>query len=351
MNNIKNTLLLSLLIVFSTFGCKDDSNDDGNTTASESRFEMYFSYFNPDGDNPTIMLNSEFDSSTEIIIDSSSVVTETLSGNQVQATFNNVAILRPANGGQAQVNYIIEDVSVEVYEDGEWYLDTEFEYSFSELSDLEMVMVLDASTSLGTQFPQIQSFVKKFVDNVYRDVNNVSVGIVDFAGYIDHQIIQGDQLIVNQYIDNIELRGDTKLYEGMDRGLDLFNLGDATPNNQPKTKAMVTFTDGRDNYSDTESYNEGTLLNRLISDENGNSRVASFTIGMGDNINETVLRNLAVNGGIASFPSDLEALEGVFDDFASTVSTSNSLTYQRNDQKISAENAKSLRFVIKVKEK
>lgn len=336
--------LFALAIVFvMVAACKKDDPDGDVQTGDERRFELYFTYYNPTGDDPVAIPNSAFQSSPEVIIDSSAVVSTNIGQNQNEVTFNNVSLLTPATDGRTQVNYEIEDLFVEFYQNGEWYKDEEFEFGHSNVEDLDFVIVMDASKSLEGEFPQIQQFVKNFLAKLHTDISDVSVGIVDFATEVHWQQIQSNQAVTTAFIDGVELGQFTALYQAMDKGIDLFQGSTA------KSKALLTFTDGIDNQT-PPSINPETLLNRLTSPNN--DRIASFMVGYSDSyVDPVTLENLAVNGGIATFPQTLQDLDEAFKDFSKTISSTHSLIYRPNGQIISSANPRNLRYVIKAKAK
>lgn len=324
-------LLLTIPIIWN--GCKP--NEDPIEPQLD-QFHYYFNYSNPGGVSPSV----DFEpltggiSSPEVNIDLGSI-SEVASGtNNVDVVFNNVSIFRENDNGD-KVIYKIDDLKVEFYQNGMWLLDSEFNYFVSSLTNLDVAIVLDASNSLSDDFPQIQSFVNEFVGNLFRDIPDVGVGVIDFSTYHNTFPITDQQALIQAYIDGIKLDQYTRLYGAMDQGISLLE------NSLGTSKAMLTFTDGVDNQS-TPANNVTHLTNRLANNPN----IASYTIGLGNIIDKVALESLTANGGIAEFPANMADLQQSFTNFSKNITTLHSLTYQRNAQEIPVQNKVPLRFVI-----
>ncbi len=69
-----------------------------------------------------------------------------------------------------------------------------------------------------------------------------------------------------------------------------------------ESKAILGFTDGKDNQSTITS----TELHNKLVDDVSKIKISSFMIGLEGKgpIETTVLKNLAVNGGVSQFPSN-----------------------------------------------
>ena len=332
----KITLLGALFMLIFSTSC--DKGGDGEDLGAERRFELYFTYYNPSGNDPTVILDSAFDTNEDVNIDSTAVIARVVGDGDVEVTFNNVTLVTERDG--QQINYNIDDVTTEYLINDVWRLDTEFETFISKAVDMDLVMVLDASSSLGDNFPVIQSYVKKLAKEIKDEIADVSFGLVDFNDDINCQSITDNLGIIDSHIDSIKLERNTSLYDAVDKGIELLQGSNA------RTKAMLTFTDGLDNNSDLINNSPTKLADRMTVGVAG-SPIASFTIGMGNDIDEVAMKQLAVNGGKASFPQNVEQLEGVFEDFSKTIGAVHSLTYRRNDQARTFEDAQNIRFVIK----
>ena len=116
-----------------------------------------------------------------------------------------------------------------------------------------------------------------------------------------------------------------------------------------ESKVMVTFTDGRDNFSDT-SLSSGMVRDKLLIPDANGVNIQSYVIGLESraSVDQPVLESLSVNGE-AQFPYSLEGLDNSFQSISDAVGSSFQITYQRNTQPLSQ--TERLRFVIKAKKK
>jgi len=330
---MKNLLCFLLVVMAcSLLSCK--KKDNGLDLDAERKFYLYFDYYNHDGVSPQVIFDPSKPHSPEINIDPNAIEADTEGTEEVEVRFNNVNL--SDDSGQI---FEVNDVKVEYLRDGQWVTDEEFEYGYEPVEDLDIVLVVDASKSLEGDFPQVRSFVKNFVQEVCGDIGDARVGIVDFSTEINSLDLTDNQGIISSYVDSIKLDQYTNLYNAMEEGIDLLEDSDGT------NKVLVTFTDGNDNLASPnltpQSLNEDLIDNKIV----------SYMIGMGDNIDKNALQQLAVNGGLAQFPENINAVGGAFDDFSNTISTIHSLIYRRNRQKIYIEEPLMLRYVLKAQYK
>lgn len=333
---MKNLLCFLLIVVTcSIVSCKKE--DNGLDLDAERKFYLYFDYYNHDGVTPEVIFDPNKPHSPEIHIDPNAIEADTEGEDEVEVRFNNVSI-SDDSGRILEVN----EIKAEYMRDGQWVTDTEFQYSYDPVEDLDIVLVVDASKSLEGDFPQVQSFVKNFVKDVCEGISGANVGIVDFSTNVNSLGLTNNLGIINSYVDSIKLDQYTSLYDAMEEGMDILEDGDG------KSKVMLTFTDGNDNMANPNLTPE-SLREDLIT--MSGTKIASYMIGMGDNIDKNALLQLALNGGLAQFPLNINAAGGAFDDFSSTISTVHNLVYRRNRQKIYIEEPLELRYVLKAKYK
>jgi hypothetical protein len=214
---------------------------------------------------------------------------------------------------------------------------------FDQVQDIAVIMVLDASASLGDDFTNVKAFAYDFIKKVFADIPSAKVGIVDFSDEIHSFALTDNSTALSSYLESIEQGPFTTLYEAMNLGIQMLN------NTQAESKALLTFTDGTDNNSDPQ-YTPAYLINEM---NKGLIPISSFTIGLDGNggIDKPVLDVLAVNGGASAFPGNINELETVFDDFSQGISTVYQLTYIRNQQVIPSTDPAKLRFVLKASPK
>jgi Mg-chelatase subunit ChlD len=204
-----------------------------------------------------------------------------------------------------------------------------------------VVMVLDASASLGDDFAKVKHYASSFITNVLAEIPNARIGIVDFSDEINSFPPTNNKTALQNYIASIEQGPFTSLYEAVDRGINM--LDNATA----EGKTLLIFTDGTDNNSNPE-LTPSYLLAKL-NNSSGGIRINSFSIGLEGRggVDKPVLEDLAANGGTAAFPKNIDELGKVFEKFSSSISNVYNLTYVRNQQVIPDTDKRKLRFVIK----
>lgn len=334
-------LLLALVVLF-TACSKDDDNNNDTPQPVTREYNLYIDFWNPVGNNPQIQFDAQ-NSSKEVRIDFS----QTFAGVAVPPNFTNVIIDNVRIIDANFVNYQINEITAyEFRQDiNNWKVDVEFYMAYEPVGHMDVVLVLDASASLGGDFTKVKEFANGFVNKIFTDSPSANIGIVDFSDVINSYSLSNNREGINDYILNIEQGPFTTLYEAMNEGITMLQ------NNQSEGKAIVTFTDGTDNNSDPQ-YNPDYLTNKLENDPN-NILINSFTIGLEGNggVDKPVLEHLAANGGVAAFPRNINELETVFDQFSTSISNVYNLVYIRNQQVIPVTEKVKLKFVIKASPK
>lgn len=337
---ITKILFLGMLMIFVSCSKDEDNNDTPATTTRE--YNLYIDFWNTNGDNPQIQFDAE-NSSKEVRIDFS----QTFAGVAVPPNFTNVIIDNVRIIDAGFVNYQIDEITAyEFRQDiNNWKVDVEFYMAYEPVGHMDVVLVLDASASLGNDFSKVKEFANGFVNKIYTDSPSANIGVVDFSDVINTYGLTNNQEGVNEYITNIEQGPFTTLYEAMDNGITMLQ------ENQAEGKAIVTFTDGTDNNS-APQYNPDYLSDKLKNDPN-NILINSFTIGLEGNggVDKPVLEKLAANGGVAAFPRNINELETVFDQFSTSISNVYNLVYIRNQQVTPQSDPVKLKFVIKASPK
>lgn len=332
--------LISVVLLTTLIACGD--NTESEPKAQSRTFELYIEFWNPDGQTPQISFDG-LNSSPEIKIDfSKSFGGEISPPNFTRVIIDNVRIIDP-NG----VNYQIEDiVAYEWREDlNDWKVDVEFTMQYGPVVDLDIMLVLDASGSLGEDFPKIQQYAKNFVEKVLESSPAAKIGVVDFSDVINALGLTNDKTLLLNYIDNISQGPFTSLYEAINAGIDTLQ------NANSEGKALMAFTDGTDNNSKPQ-YTPDFLYNKLINDYN-TIKINSFMIGFegAGGVDKPVLVKLAANGGAAEFPQTIDELGDVFEDVSKSISNVYNFTYIRNRQIIQASTPAKLKFEIIAKPK
>ena len=322
--------LLALTLIAGFVSC---NNDNVGPSARPEQFELYIDFWNPEGDNPQISFDKE-NSSPEVKID----FTKTFAGiaeppNLTKVLIENVRIIDENN-----VNYRIDEIDAfEWREDIEdWKKDVEFVMQYDYVQDLAVVLVLDASASLGSDFETIKNYANDFIARILAQNSDAQIGIVSFSDQISSFGMTNNHTALNSYIASIEQGPFTSMYEAMDLGIEMLAQSDS------ESKSIVTFTDGTDNNSKPQ-FTPGSITEKL-----SESQVTSFTIGLEGNggVDKLVLESLADNNGVAAFPNTLKELGEVFEGFSESISTVYNLTYIRNQQSIPESNPAKLLFVL-----
>lgn len=302
-------LILASAIVFSC-GNPTGSSESGDTDT----FKLYGNYSNPAGNNPQYVFD-EAQSHSYITFAGNPIVDLDTGDHSVTITLDNVSILGGGN------NYIIDSLKVEEFVGSEWIEFVEFDASSSLLTEVAVALIVDVSSSLGTQFSNIKTFSKNFATVIFANSDDALVGCVSFATELNQLDLTNSQSEFRDFINALSPGEYTKMYDAMYAGIMM--LQDSTLD--VDGYALVTFTDGFDNYSNK------TLANVIAALDASN--IKSYTMGLDGNggIHESELEDLAVNGQYKIVDS-IEDLEEAFSDFAKAVSNVYSLAYERNDQ-------------------
>ena len=334
---MKNLMLIcTCFILLVSVGCRKDNvrPDD------HKQFELYIDFWNTQGTNPQISFDA-LNSSPEIKID----FTETFAGIAVPPNYTNVIIDNVRIIDQNSINYHINQINAYEWRTdiNDWKQDVEFIMEFDQVQDLAVILVLDASASLGPDFTNVKAFAYDFITKVLAQIPSAKIGIVDFSDEIHSFALTDNASALSSYLESIEQGPFTTLYEAMDRGIEMLH------NTSAESKALLTFTDGTDNNSRPE-FTPAYILDKLNA---GQVPVSSFTIGLDGNggVDRPVLNVLAVNGGASAFPRNIQELGTVFNNFSQGISTVYQLTYIRNQQVIPDTNPAKLRFVLEASPK
>ncbi|HLF63899.1 MAG TPA: vWA domain-containing protein [Saprospiraceae bacterium] len=334
---IFQVLFTGFLLILTTSCGKDNAKPD-----KDKEFELFIDFWNTQGTNPQIRFDAQ-NSSPEIKIDFS----KTFAGVAVPPKYTNVIIDNVRLIDENNINYHINQIDAYEWRTdiNDWKIDVEFVMQFDQVQDLAVILVLDASASLGDDFTNVKAFAYDFITKVFEVIPSAKIGIVDFSDEINSFGLTDNSTALSSYMQSIKQGPFTTLYEAMNLGIQMLH------NTEAESKALLTFTDGTDNNSDPQ-YTPAFLLEQL-NGGSGNLPISSFTIGLDGNggVDKPVLDVLAVNGGASAFPGNINELESVFNDFSQGISTVYQLTYVRNQQVIPDTNPARLRFVLKASPK
>jgi Ca-activated chloride channel family protein len=307
-----------------------------DVSPNKKEFELYIDYWNSIGNNPQITFDAA-NSSPEVKID----FTKTFAGVAVPPNFTNVIVDNVRIIDNNDVNYQIDQITAYEWRediDG-WKEDVEFTLDYTPVQDLMIIMVLDASASLGEDITKVKQYASNFVTNVLAEIPNARIGIVDFSDEIHSFPPTNNKVALQNYIADIDQGPFTSLYEAVNIGIDMLD------NSTAEGKSLLIFTDGTDNNSSPE-FTPDFLVEKI----NGTVGVSinSFTIGLEGRggVDKPVLEELATNGGLSAFPKNIDELGGVFEKFSSSIANVYNLTYVRNQQVVPEVDKRKLRFVI-----
>ncbi len=211
-------ILYSFLALTSLFVLASCGNDNVEPQPRPEQFELYIDFWNPEGDNPQIRFDEE-NSSPEIKIDFS----KQFEGIAVPPNLTNVIIENVRIIDENNVNYRIDQIDAyEFREDiNDWKRDVEFIMRYDFVQDLAVVLVLDASASLGSDFETIKNYANDFIARVLASNRDAQIGIVSFSDQIGSFGPTNNQTALNSYIASIEQGPFTTLYEAMDVGIEM----------------------------------------------------------------------------------------------------------------------------------
>lgn len=333
MKLLKLTSLMTLLLIIA--GCGKNGVDPRDPQRRE--FELYIDFWNTQGTNPQITFDG-VNSSPEIRIDFS----KTFAGVAVPPNFTNVIIDNVRIIDDNDVNYQIEGITAYEWKEAidDWKEDVEFTLNYTQVQDLTIMMVLDASASLGEDFTKVKQYASNFVTHILEEIPNARIGIIDFSDQIHSFPPTNSKVALQNYIASIEQGPFTTLYEAVNVGIDFLDNADA------EGKTLLIFTDGTDNNSHPE-FTPEYLLEKL-SNSTSDISINSFAIGLEGNggVDKPVLEDLAANGGSSAFPKNIDELGDVFEKFSSSIANVYNLTYVRNQQVIPDTFKRKLRFVF-----
>ena len=202
--------------------------------------------------------------------------------------------------------------------------DTQFEFtegSNSIQTKLLVVLVLDVSTSLGSNINSLKTYAKDFANEVLKTEDS-HIGLVLFSKDVisyDFKNIN-DLDSINSFIDNYtNYQGRTSLYEACNVGLQMLessNLGGL--------KNLVIFTDGGDNNTD----NPESAKQQIIS-----SPITRYAIGLkGEDFKKDELEELASKKSNYVLAKNIDDLQTAFEDIQEQVSTVYTIDYYRSAQ-------------------
>jgi hypothetical protein len=333
-------LLISLVVVFQ-FSCKKKTQNPINNNADKFQTKLFASYENPPGGNPSLVADMTL-SSPEIHIEAEPVLSEA----NGRILFNYSAVTFK----DGKTVYSIDSLITERKNHDVWIIDDENFLSWSFSKSLDIIMVLDVSSSLGENMQSVKDNMKEIVSNILEKNDEARVGILKFSRGSVYKELSSSIYELNAFIDEnstydspdigsyeLEGRSETALYETVNNAVEILNNSDAMG------KGILTFTDGISNFQfDPQYFTADVLISKLEE-----SSISNYTIGFEGNqgtVDKNSLQSIAINGDF-SFPKNLTDLNTVFLRFSNNVASVYDLVYETNNSKFNG--TQEYRFLFK----
>lgn len=328
---MRQVLYLSLVVLF-IISCNPDSifNASCNGEIRSYDANLYADYLNPVNGNPELNLDISI-SSSEINVESNPTTTE--QNGRILFDFSGVTFKEDKDV------YKIDAILTERKNSEDcWIVDNENILSYNFSKSLDIILVLDVSSSLGQNISTIKDNAVDMVTSILTENPDARIAVLKFSrGSVNTsfsstisqltQFILQDATFNSPDIGNyvLEGRNETGLYEAINSAIQLLATSSA------RGKGILTFTDGVSNFSfDPQFSNPNSIINSLT-----NSDISSYTIGYEGNQNsveQSILEQIAVNGDF-SFPRNLDDLNNIFEVFSNSVAAVYDLVYNTNNAK------------------
>ncbi len=244
------------------------------------------------------------------------------------------AALRVRDSEQSMDDLHDEDIEVSVEDEHGRWLDAPNVRLIRAKRRLDVVLVSDNSGSQRETLPMVQSSARAFIDELLATENvsaSVRVGVVRVSTNATVlSDLTTDSNDLHRVVDQMYAAdGWTALWDGVRMANEVLARGDTEALREagrvcssPVQRAIVVFTDGKDNNSRDEHLTRfagdgvNTTFDDLLALQVTNVRTPVFTIGVGRSMDEPALRQIAgASGGgyarIADFRGLAQALGAV----------------------------------------
>ena len=321
-------------------GCDDDEVDV--TAENPNSDAILYADFTNDGTEQTLDLD---ESRTDGPIQIENDVTFSTQNSRYFFEFSGVTFL---DGNQV---FEVTNILSQKFEEEQWINDSENFLNFTPSKSLDIVLVLDVSSSLGQNLEDIKNSARQVLSQIFSNNTNAKVSVVKFsrgnvASNLSSNAAELSQFIsqTTQYNDSqlgggtydLENKDETALYEAMLKGIEILN------NSNARGQGLITFTDGANNFQfEPDNDNRQVVVNAL-----NQSNIRSYTVGFVGNaneINEQALRDLAVDGEFSK-PESIEELNQVFTSFSNSIGAVYDLIYDTNNAPFNG--SRKYRFLI-----
>lgn len=183
----------------------------------------------------------------------------------------------------------------------------------------DTVLIIDRSSSMKEELSQAKTAAKLFVDQISTNTNNrVSLVIYDKNATV-RQVLTSNFAAVKTAIDSITLGGGTCIQCGV-------KLANQEIVNNGRTgikKAAILLSDGRANHVDGSGRDKTVAEAAALAEAkagNTASGTVYFAIGLGDNVNASLMNNIATEtGGKSYFSPTANDLSAIYQEIAKIV--------------------------------
>ncbi|MFC4633176.1 VWA domain-containing protein [Dokdonia ponticola] len=340
-------LLIVTLFVSCDDGCFlgiigpcDDTDDI--TSDNPNSDAIIYADFSNDGTNQNLELDESLTSGP---IQIENEVTFTIDGSRFNFEFSGVTFIQGENV------FEIDNIISQRFDENEWQQDSENFLDFEPSKSLDIVLVLDVSSSLGQNLQDIKISAISVLSQIFNNNMNAKVAIVKFSrGHIVEQL-SSNQFELQQFISQnteyndqelggglyiLENQNETALYEAMLEGIHILQ------NSNARGQGLITFTDGANNFQfDPQNSDRSIVIDALNASE-----IRSYTVGFvgnADEVNDQALTELAINGNFSK-PSSIDELNEVFTVFSNSVGAVYDLIYDTNNAPFNGP--KTYRFLV-----
>lgn len=346
----KNLLILFLAFTLCSCDCFlgflgpdcDECEDCDVNSENPNSDAILYADFTNNGNSQTLILD---ETRTDGPIQIENQVTLTTVGSRYNFEFSGVTFLQGDN--VFEVNNILS----QKFEEGQWQVDSENFLDYEPSKSLDIVLVLDVSSSLGANLADIKNSARQVLDQIFNNNSNAKVAIVKFSRGNVASALSSNEFELSQFIsqtstytDNqlgggtyqLENQNETALYEAMLTGIEILN------NSNARGQGLITFTDGANNFQfDANNDDRQVVINQL-----NQSDIRSYTVGFvgnADEVNDQALSDLAIRGRFSK-PTSINELDQVFTSFSNSIGAVYDLIYDTNNAPFNG--TKSYRFLI-----
>ena len=287
-------------------------------------------FSNPNGNDPVL----SFDQSTsdsKLFRNLDLTPSITFPSNRINLTFNNIRFTDDLGV------YEITGVSTEENIGGEWNTDLENTISIKYDSRIDMCLVLDLSSSLGSDKSKVIQSSVNMITAIKSNHPDSRFSIVAFSQEYETLAPTENIDTIEAFVNAIQSENATKLYESINVGIDILDTSNA------KSKILFVFTDGRNN-----SWSDPTLFENtnLIKDKLSNSSITSFLVGLNDKggVEQNKLSNLAFHQGHYETAENITEYEKLMNKITDYSNLLYLITYDNNNS--ASSNSILKRFTI-----